>query len=78
VLRYVVGRSSPVPYTLVDLAEDVKGLLDHLGIERAHVVGYSLGAIDVAKLLTTHPQRFLSAVLGGAAYRRSQGEAARA
>src|ERR1700751_6066275 len=32
VLRYLVGRGSPVPYTLVDLAEDVHGLLDPLGI----------------------------------------------
>ena len=28
----LLGRRSPVPYTLVDLADDVKGLLDHLGI----------------------------------------------
>ena len=41
-------------------------------VERAHAVGYSLGGIILAKLLTTHPQRFISAVLGGAAYRRSQ------
>jgi pimeloyl-ACP methyl ester carboxylesterase len=66
------------PRAYDELGMDLVRLLDHLGIERAHVVGYSLGAIIVAKLLTTHPQRFLSAVLGGAAYRRSQGEAARA
>ncbi len=54
------------------LALDVMRLMDHLGIERAHAVGYSLGGIILARLLTTHPQRFLSAVLGGAAYRRSQ------
>ena len=46
--------------------------MKHLGIERAHAVGYSLGGIILAKLLTTHPERFMSAVLGGAAYRRSQ------
>jgi pimeloyl-ACP methyl ester carboxylesterase len=55
------------------LAFDVVRLMDHLRIDRAHAVGYSLGGIILAKLLTTHPQRFLSAVLGGAAYRRSQG-----
>jgi len=38
------------------------------------VVGYSLGGIMVAKLLTTHPQRFSSAVIGGAAYRRARGD----
>jgi pimeloyl-ACP methyl ester carboxylesterase len=64
------------PRAYDELGMDVVRLLDHLGIERAHVVGYSLGGIIVAKLLTIHPGRFLSAVLGGAAYRRSQSEAA--
>jgi pimeloyl-ACP methyl ester carboxylesterase len=56
-----------------ELALDVVRLMDHLRVERAHAVGYSLGGIILAKLLTTHPGRFTSAVLGGAAYRRSQG-----
>jgi pimeloyl-ACP methyl ester carboxylesterase len=60
VLRYVVGRSSPVPYTLVDLAEDVKGLLDHLGIERAHVVGASMGGMIAQVLAGAHPVRVRS------------------
>lgn len=64
------------PRAYDELGMDVIRLLDHLGIERAHVVGYSLGGIVLAKLLTTHPERFLTVVLGGAAYRRSQGEAA--
>ena len=33
VARYTVGRRSPVPYTLVDLADDATGLLDHLQID---------------------------------------------
>ena len=56
------------------VATDVIALLDHLGIEQAHLVGYSLGGIIVAKLLSTHPQRFRSAVLGAAAHRRSRSE----
>lgn len=60
VLRYVVGRSSPVPYTLVDLAEDVKGLLDHLGIDRAHVVGASMGGMIAQVLAGAHPDRVRS------------------
>jgi pimeloyl-ACP methyl ester carboxylesterase len=55
-----------------ELASDVLRLMDHLGVERVHAVGYSLGGIILARLLTTHPERFTSAVLGGAAYRRSQ------
>ena len=62
------------PRAYDELGMDVVRLLDHLGIERAHVVGYSLGGIVVAKLLTTHAERFLTAVIGGAAYRRSQSE----
>jgi pimeloyl-ACP methyl ester carboxylesterase len=48
------------------LALDVVRLLDHLGLGRAHVVGYSLGAHVTAQLLTLAPSRVLSAVLGGA------------
>jgi pimeloyl-ACP methyl ester carboxylesterase len=48
-----------------EMAEDVVRLLDHLKIKKAHVVGYSMGAIITAKLLTTHPDRLLSATLGG-------------
>ena len=47
------------------MVQDLVNLLDHLGIERAHVVGYSLGAAITLKLLTTHPDRVSSAVIGG-------------
>jgi len=42
---------------------DIVRLLDHLGIARAHVVGYSLGGHITSQLLTLHPERFLSATL---------------
>jgi pimeloyl-ACP methyl ester carboxylesterase len=48
-----------------EIAKDVLRLMDHLKIERAHVVGYSLGANIVAKLLTTNPERFITATMGG-------------
>jgi len=46
---------------------DVVRLLDHLKIPRAHILGYSYGGQIVSKLLTTHPERFITAILGGSA-----------
>lgn len=46
-----------------EMGLDVIRLLDHLSIRRAHVVGYSLGGIVTAQLLTLHPDRFLTATL---------------
>lgn len=68
------GRSDKPhePRAYDDIGTDVIRLLDHLRIEKSHIVGYSLGGIIAARLLVTHPERFASAVLGGAAYRRSR------
>jgi pimeloyl-ACP methyl ester carboxylesterase len=54
----------PKKYGL-EMAEDAVRLLDHLKIPKAHIVGYSMGAIITCKLLATHPDRFLTATLGG-------------
>ncbi|HTQ19543.1 alpha/beta fold hydrolase [Mycobacterium sp.] len=58
--RYLVGRASPVPYTLVDMTQDVVGLLDHLDIGRAHVVGASLGGMIAQILAAQEPNRVAS------------------
>lgn len=49
-----------------EMALDIVRLMDHLHIPKAHIVGYSMGAHITAKLLTMHPERFLTATLGGA------------
>ena len=67
------------PAAYNDVGEDAVRLLDHLGIARAHLVGYSLGGIIAARIVTRHPQRFASVVMGGASHRRGRGaEAQRA
>jgi len=53
----------------IHFVNDLVRLLDHLQIQRAHVVGYSMGSVIALKLLTTHPERVLSAVLGGGGWR---------
>ncbi len=47
------------------MAEDVRALLDHLGIVKADVMGYSMGARIAAFLALAHPERVRSAILGG-------------
>jgi pimeloyl-ACP methyl ester carboxylesterase len=49
----------------VQMVEDVVRLMDHLHLRKAHVVGYSLGGMIAMKLLTLHPERVNSVVLGG-------------
>jgi len=50
-----------------EMAADVVCLLDHLKIEKAHLVGYSSGAFIAGKVAATHPERVLSIVYGGQA-----------
>ena len=58
----------------IEMVEDAVRLLDHLKIRKAHVVGYSMGAIITGKLLASHPDRLLSATLGGAGVIRERTE----
>ena len=49
----------------VQMVEDVILLLDHLRIKKAHIVGYSLGGMIALNLISRHPDRTLSGILGG-------------
>ncbi len=55
----------PEAYTGPLMAEDARRLLDHLGISRADVMGYSMGARISAFLALEHPERVRSAIFGG-------------
>ncbi|HEV7233032.1 MAG TPA: alpha/beta fold hydrolase [Sphingorhabdus sp.] len=55
-----LGLPLGVPYTLADMAVDGVGLLDALGIDRAHVVGASMGGMIVQLMAANHPERLLS------------------
>lgn len=49
----------------MEMVNDVVRLMDHLGIPKAHIFGYSMGGSITLKMLTAYPQRFLTAVIGG-------------
>lgn len=56
----MAGRRPDVPYTLYDMAADAIALLDALAIERAHVVGRSMGGMIAQIMASEHPARVLS------------------
>jgi pimeloyl-ACP methyl ester carboxylesterase len=53
-----------------EMVEDVVRLLDHLKIEKAHIVGYSMGGFITGAMIATHPDRIISATMGGAGWSR--------
>jgi pimeloyl-ACP methyl ester carboxylesterase len=54
------GKADAAPYTLRDMAEDTVGLMDALGIRRAHVVGASMGGAIAQELAIHHPDRLIT------------------
>jgi pimeloyl-ACP methyl ester carboxylesterase len=63
----------PTAYHSAIMAADVRALLDHLGIPRADVMGYSMGARIAAFLALAHPERVRSIIFGGLGIRLVEG-----
>jgi pimeloyl-ACP methyl ester carboxylesterase len=59
-MKLMAGDHSSAAYTLDEMAADAAGLLDELGIEKAHLVGVSMGGMIGQTLAIRHPERVLS------------------
>ncbi|MBK5913306.1 alpha/beta fold hydrolase [Rhodocyclus purpureus] len=59
-IRQQLGLPARPPYTLQDMADDARGILDALGIDAAHVVGISMGGMIAQRLAASAPQRVKS------------------
>jgi pimeloyl-ACP methyl ester carboxylesterase len=69
--------ADPAQYSQARAAEDIKAVLDHLGVARAHVVGLSMGGYATLHFGLMFPERALSLVVGGAGYGSASGERAK-
>ncbi len=55
-----IGMTPKVPYTLADMADDGAGLMDALGIDKAHIVGASMGGMIAQHFAARHADRTIS------------------
>jgi pimeloyl-ACP methyl ester carboxylesterase len=60
--------TDPAAYSQARAVADTAAVLDSLGIDRAHLVGLSMGGFTALHMVLTHPDRVLSAVVAGAGY----------
>ncbi len=68
------GKPHEVDKYGLNMVGDIVRLMDHLKIEKAHIVGYSMGGFITTKLITTHPERVASAVIGAAGWHENAEE----
>ncbi len=73
VARGLLNLEFDAPYTLEDMADDAAALVDHLGHDRVHVLGVSLGGMIAQALAIRHPDRTLSltSIMSSAGRRRN-------
>jgi pimeloyl-ACP methyl ester carboxylesterase len=77
--RGLGGTTAPdADYSIEQLADDTAGLMGALGLERAHVLGYSMGGYVAQELALAHPERVTRLVLMGTGSGGSEGIAPRA
>lgn len=60
--KIMKGEEIKPPYTLEDMADDGVGLLDALGIQKAHICGMSMGGMIAQTIAIRHPSRVLSLI----------------
>src|SRR5579863_5448780 len=61
-VEVLAGRHPHVPYTLDTMADDAVGLMDALGVNRAHIVGASMGGMIAQLVAINHPGRAKSLI----------------
>ena len=68
------GKPHGVENYGINMVQDVIRLMDHLELDKAHLVGYSMGGFITTKLVCSHPERVASAVIGAAGWHENAEE----
>ena len=69
--------ADPAQYSQARAADDILAILDHLGIDRAHIVGLSMGGFATLHFGFRHPTRARSLMVGGCGYGAEPGQSER-